>query len=65
MDIIDTWDMTITPVAGEFVAKKKDRYHFVDAKGRSVPLPGKPGIALRIRHVGSTSTKAETPASPP
>ena len=26
--------------AGEFVTKKKDNYHFVDEKGRAVPLPG-------------------------
>jgi hypothetical protein len=63
--VIDTWDMTIKLVAGTFVAKKKDRYHFVDAQGRSVPLPGKPSIALRIRHVGGGSAKMETNASPP
>jgi hypothetical protein len=51
VEVIDVWEMTITPVEGEFVAQRKDRYHFVDAKGRSVPLPGKPGIAVRIRPV--------------
>ena len=33
--------MTITPVEGEFVTKKKDNYHFVDANGRIVALPGR------------------------
>jgi hypothetical protein len=52
VEVIDTWAMTITPVDGVFVAKRKDRYHFVDATGRVVPLPGREGIALRIRRVG-------------
>jgi hypothetical protein len=52
VDVIDTWAMTITPVDGVFVAKKKDRYCFVDGKARAVALPGRPGIALRIRRIG-------------
>jgi hypothetical protein len=56
VDIIDTWNMTVTPVDDEFVTRKKDNYHFVDATGRSVPLPGKPGIAIRtIRNAGGGS----------
>ena len=53
VDIIDTWNMTITPVEGEFVTKKLDGYHFVDAQGRTVKLPGKSGIAVRVRRVGA------------
>lgn len=49
VDVIDIWEMTIARVPGEFVTKKKDNYHFVDAQGRSVTLPGKPGIAVRVR----------------
>jgi hypothetical protein len=52
VEIIDTWAMTITPVPGEFVAKKLDNYHFVDAAGRTVKLPGKPGMAVRVRRTG-------------
>ena len=51
VDVLDTWNMTVTPVDGEFVTKKKDNYHFVDEKGRAVPLPGKPYMAVRIRRV--------------
>jgi hypothetical protein len=43
--------MTITPVAGEFITKKKDNYNFVDEQGRSITLPHRPYIALRIRRV--------------
>jgi len=51
VDVLDTWAMTITPLDGEFVTKKKDNYHFVDEKGRTVPLPGKPYMAVRIRRI--------------
>lgn len=59
VDIIDVWDMTITPVPGEFVAKQKGRYAFVDANGRSVPLPGKRGIAIRAINIGGTSERPD------
>lgn len=55
VDVIDVWDMTITPVAGEFVATRKDNYHFVDLEGRVVPLPGKAGVAVRVRRVGGAT----------
>jgi hypothetical protein len=48
VDVIDTWNMTITP-GGVFELKKRDDYVFVDKDGRSVPLPGRPYQALRIR----------------
>ncbi len=51
VEILDTWNMTITPVEGEFVTKKKDNYRFADEKGRAVALPGKPYMALCIRRV--------------
>jgi hypothetical protein len=66
VDVLDSWDMTVTPVDGEFVAKKKDNYHFVDEKGRAVALPGKPYMAVRIRRM--PDAKAEMPpadAAPP
>ena len=55
IEIIDTWNMTVTPVEGVFVAKKKDGYTFVDEKGRSVALPGKPNLALRIRRIAGVT----------
>lgn len=50
-DIIDTWAMTITPVAGTFTVKAQGKYDFADAQGRSISLPGKPWLALRIQKV--------------
>jgi hypothetical protein len=52
--------MTITPVIGEFVTRKKDNYHFVDANDRTVTLPGKPGIALRVRRLGVDGQPVKT-----
>jgi hypothetical protein len=60
VELIDTWAMTITPVAGVFVTKKKDRYDFVDRDGRTVPIPQKPGIALRIRRVGGAEPQKDS-----
>lgn len=51
VEIIDTWAMTITPVEGEFIAKRKDNYTFADENGRAINLPSKPYIALRIRRI--------------
>jgi hypothetical protein len=55
VEILDTWNMSITPVEGVFTAKKKDNYTFVDDQGRSVKLPGQPNLALRIRRVSGVT----------
>ena len=55
VEIIDTWDMAVTAVPGNFVTKRKDAYHFTDEQHRAVELPDKPGIALRIRRIGDTT----------
>jgi hypothetical protein len=36
-------------VPGNFITKKKDDYLFEDAASKSVALPAKPYLALRIR----------------
>jgi hypothetical protein len=59
-DVIDTWAMTITPVPGTFATKKLDNYTFGDAQGRGVALPGKPGMAVRLRRIGETKPKADS-----
>jgi hypothetical protein len=50
-EVIDTWNMTVTPVDGIFVIKKRDDYTFADKDGRSIALPGRPYMALRITRV--------------
>ncbi|HWA09985.1 MAG TPA: DUF5060 domain-containing protein [Opitutaceae bacterium] len=50
-EIIDTWNMTITPVPGRFITKKLDAYVFEDAEKKSITLPHQPYLALRLRRV--------------
>ncbi|HZT22876.1 MAG TPA: DUF5060 domain-containing protein [Verrucomicrobiae bacterium] len=50
-DVLDTWNMTITPVPAVFVLKKLDDYFYGDAMHRSIPLPGRPYLAIRIERV--------------
>jgi hypothetical protein len=50
-EVLDTWNMTVTPVDGIFTLKKKDNYSFADKDGRSIELPGKPYMAIRIKRV--------------
>ena len=50
-EILDTWNRTVTPVDGFFTTRKKDNYKFVDVEGRSVMLPGRQWMALRIQRV--------------
>jgi len=51
-EVLDTWNMTVTPVEGVFTLKKKDDYFFADEKGRAIALPSKPYLAIRIKRVG-------------
>ena len=50
-EVLDTWNMTVTPVPGKFTVKKKGDYSYADETGRSIELPGKPYVALRIKRV--------------
>lgn len=51
VEVIDTWNMTVTPVDGVFEIRKQDDYYFTDKDQRSVPLPGRPYMAIRIVRV--------------
>ena len=50
-EILDTWNMTTTPVPGTFTVRKKTDYLFADTQDRAIALPGRACIALRIRRV--------------
>ena len=50
-EVLDTWNMTVTPVKGVFTAQKKTDYFFGDKDGRSIELPGKPYQAICIKRV--------------
>jgi hypothetical protein len=62
VEVLDTWNMTVKPVAGEFeiIADTTYRYH---AKGRKkIKLPGKPYMALRLQRVAGERVKEQKPA---
>ena len=48
-EILDTWNMTVTPVAGNFTLKPKDRYRLVADPPARIKLPGSPYIAIRLQ----------------
>ncbi|WP_207425141.1 DUF5060 domain-containing protein [Pedobacter sp. SYSU D00535] len=54
VDVIDTWNMTITPLnkVFEVVPVPGNRYKFMDKNKSAIKLPAKPYMALRIRKVG-------------
>jgi hypothetical protein len=51
VDIIDTWNMSITPVDRVYEIERADRYTFRDKDRQVVSLPGKPYMALRIQRL--------------
>jgi hypothetical protein len=60
VDVIDTWDMTVAPIAEPFTLERRDNYMFGARGGGKVPLPGKPYMALRIVRLGDGPTTATT-----
>lgn len=48
LDIIDTWNMTVTPVDGLFRMQRHSDYDFHDPARPTVTLPGKPWLAVRL-----------------
>ena len=48
VELIDTWNMTISAVDTVFEIEKLNRYKFIDKKKRSVKFPDKPYMAMRI-----------------
>jgi hypothetical protein len=50
-EVLDTWNMTITPVSRVFTVQKKNDYFYGDKDDRAIKLPGRPYIAIRIKRV--------------
>lgn len=51
VDVLDTWNMTVTPIDEPFTVRRQNDYVFVDQQDRAVELPGRPWMALRITRV--------------
>ncbi|MCW3090530.1 MAG: hypothetical protein JWP81_1599 [Ferruginibacter sp.] len=52
VEIIDTWDMTVTKVAGTFETAPVEDYRLYDTERKKIRLPMKPYLALRITEIG-------------
>ena len=57
VEILDTWNMTVTPVEGVFTIVTDETYRYHAEGRRRIPLPGLPFIALRIRRVAGDEPK--------
>lgn len=57
VDLIDTWNMKITPVNQVFEVESFNRYKFVDKKKSKVKLPNKPYMALRITRINGAENQ--------
>lgn len=51
VDVIDAWNMTISPVEQIFEVERADRYHFADKERQTISLPARAYMALRIQRV--------------
>ena len=51
VDILDTWNMTVTRVADEFTVEQHSQYLFKDVDNRSIDLPDDPFLCLRVLRV--------------
>ena len=49
--VLDTWQMTVTAVPGTFTLRQRDDYFYADAGNRSIPLPGRLYMAVRLTTV--------------
>ena len=50
-EVLDTWNMTVTPVPGEFAFEPGTGYRMTPKGGATIPLPGKPDMAIRLKKV--------------
>jgi hypothetical protein len=48
-EVLDTWNMTAKPVAGTFTLKPNGRYRLTADPPATIPLPGSPYLAIRLR----------------
>lgn len=50
-ELIDTWDMTITPITEKFQLAEARDYRMYDKDNKKIRLPLKPYLALRIKKI--------------
>jgi hypothetical protein len=50
-EVLDTWNMTVTPVEGTFTLRRHSDYVFRDEQNRAIGLPGQAWMAVRLTRV--------------
>jgi hypothetical protein len=58
VEILDTWNMTTTPVNADFRISTDATYRYHAEGLPKIKLPGKPYVALRIRRIGENPAAA-------
>jgi hypothetical protein len=51
VDVLDTWNCTVTEIPGEFSMSPVGAYDFHDPERPTIPLPGRPWMAVRVRRL--------------
>ncbi|WP_205702983.1 DUF5060 domain-containing protein [Botryobacter ruber] len=59
VDLIDTWNMKITPLGQVFEVEEVNRYKYSDKKKSKIKLPNKPYMALRIQRIDGAEKQTE------
>jgi hypothetical protein len=57
-DLIDTWNMKITPVKGLIRLRSRGKHEVAGVGGESIRLPGRPYMAVRIRIMNNEQQEA-------
>jgi Domain of unknown function (DUF5060)/Domain of unknown function (DUF5605)/Protein of unknown function (DUF4038) len=50
-EVLDTWNISVTAVPGTFTLAGRTDYFLGDKDGRSIELPGKPYMAIRVKRL--------------
>jgi hypothetical protein len=59
-EILDTWNMTVTPVEGIFTVLVDGTYRYHAEGLPTIKLPGKPWLAIRLRRVSDDGVSGAT-----
>lgn len=51
VDVVDTWNLTITRIEDTFEVEELDNYQFIDKDQKKINLPLQPFLALRIQKI--------------
>ena len=54
-EIIDCWNMTITPIPGELTFQKSSNYYWTCKDKQAIELPGKPWTAIRLTPIAKAN----------